>query len=424
MFLNESKIVTTYDAAKTEAAYLYEAVLEANDAFHDISMKMIKCEHYCIVNEDANMLAEAEEQAKKSFKEVIANLLKKIKDALVNFKNFMMEQLTKLGKLIAKAFKSAVSGTVNLIGGIKGLKKAKKDVETIISWNSMDDMLDADFDDEVYNEASKYDGLKEKLNSSNEKIQSGVEKMGDAIDAKQAVTESKGIFEKLKAAVAKLNFFKANAEKAAREGNEQEAHKKLTAVSTKISKAFAKIRNAFKVAAAAVWGAIKATGAAIANTTKKAAGAVKSKVQKAPAEEAVAESVMPEIFLEDVIYNAEDSILSENTNIMTPVYLLYQSYTGHSMRRFAQLEDSFKKMANESDRRRLIGRIKRSISAAERALDMSNLAQFKRIMTSGTGEGLVRLVAQNLPACKKKTNEYLTKLQELEKKVEAKKFDK
>jgi len=400
MFLNESKIVTTYDAAKTEAAYLYEAVLEANEAFHDISMKMIKCEHYCIVNEDANMLSEAEEQAKKSFKEVIANLLRKVKEALVNFKNFMMEQLAKLGKLIARAFKSAVSGVTKLVGGIKGLKKARKDVETIISWNTMEDMLDSDFESDSYNEAE--------------------EVAGEDVDAKQAVIESKGIFEKLKAAISKLNFFKANAEKAASEGNEQEAHKKLSAISTKISKAFAKIRNAFKVAAAAVWGAIKTAGKAIANTATKAAGAVKSKVQKAPAEENVAESVMPEIFLEDVIYNVEDSMLNEETNALTPIYLMYEAYTGHSMKRFAQLEDSFKKMTNEADRRRLLGRIKRSIATAQDALDDSNLGRFKKIMTNS----MVQIVLKNLPTCKAKTKQYVAKLVELEKKVEAKKFDK
>jgi len=411
MFLTETVNNKTvkYDEAKIEPGFLYEAVLEANEQYHDICMKMIKCEHHCIVTEDAKMLSEAEEEAKRSFKEVIVNLLKKIKEALVNFKNFMVAQLAKLGKMVARVVSAPVRGVIAIVGGIRTLRQARKDIEAIISWNG-DNPDDWVIEGEYYEEAEDV--------------------AGEAVDAKQAVNEAKGIFEKLKVAVSKLNFLKSSAEKAANEGDEHQAKAKLAAISSKISKAFAKVRNAFKVATMAVWNAMKTAGKAVADTSKKAAGAVKAKVgKKAP--EAVAESVetneveAPEIFLEDMLYffSANDS-LTESTNVMTPVYLLYQSYTGHSMRRYAQLEDSFNKMKNEGDRRRLKGRIRRSIASAEKALDTSNLGQVEKLLkpTAIPGAGIVKVVAKNLPACKRKTNEYLEKLRSLLKKVEEKKF--
>jgi len=143
----------------------------------------------------------------------------------------------------------------------------------------MEDLLDTDFESDAYNEAE--------------------EAAGENVDAKQAVNESKNIFGKLKAAVSKLNFFKATAEKAAREGDEHQAHKKLSAVSSAISKGFAKIRNAFKVAANAVWTALKAAAQAMTagakkagNAAKAAASNVKAKMSKTEAPKNESKSIL------------------------------------------------------------------------------------------------------------------------------------
>lgn len=60
-----------------DATYLYEAAIEANDQYHDLCMKMIKCEHVAIVNENQSMLAEADESFKVKLKKILDNLLKK-----------------------------------------------------------------------------------------------------------------------------------------------------------------------------------------------------------------------------------------------------------------------------------------------------------------------------------------------------------
>jgi len=256
MFLNEDKIMSTYDAAKADASFLSEAILEANEVYHDICMKMIKCEHYCIINENSKMLAEAEEEAKRSFKESAMALLKKIKEAIINFGKWLVEKLRQAFAWIAK-IPANISGAIK--GSLKKLKKAEADVDAI---NAANDPIELKFESTAnYNEAAEVEE--------------------ETVDAKTGTGIAKNIITKLKAATSKLNVFKRSAEKAATEGeNPQENHKKLSAISSAISKAFARIRSAFSTAIRVIVNAFKAAGAAVANTAKKAKNAVASKMPK------------------------------------------------------------------------------------------------------------------------------------------------
>jgi len=81
MFINESvETKNIYlNEATADASYMYEAILEANDAYHDLCMKMVKCEHTCIVNEDSQMLVLAEAEFAENAKKIATQLIEKFK---------------------------------------------------------------------------------------------------------------------------------------------------------------------------------------------------------------------------------------------------------------------------------------------------------------------------------------------------------
>jgi len=56
----------------------YEYLIECQNYMHELDMKMIKCEHHCIVNEDSNMMILAEEEYKNKLAEIIKAIWQKI----------------------------------------------------------------------------------------------------------------------------------------------------------------------------------------------------------------------------------------------------------------------------------------------------------------------------------------------------------
>jgi len=71
----------------------YENLLEAQNCIHELEMKMIKCEHYCLVNEDSNLLLEAENDFKEKVKSTIKNMVSKflefIEEVRIKWTSFM-----------------------------------------------------------------------------------------------------------------------------------------------------------------------------------------------------------------------------------------------------------------------------------------------------------------------------------------------
>jgi len=56
----------------------YEYLLEFQQEMHELDMKMIKCEHHCIVNEDSNMMMLAEEEYKNNVTAALKAIWNKI----------------------------------------------------------------------------------------------------------------------------------------------------------------------------------------------------------------------------------------------------------------------------------------------------------------------------------------------------------
>jgi hypothetical protein len=75
MFINEGNSNKYFEEATANPAYMYEAIQEANEAYHDLCMKMVKCEHAAIVNEDTSMLAEATGDFKEKVKRIAQTIL-------------------------------------------------------------------------------------------------------------------------------------------------------------------------------------------------------------------------------------------------------------------------------------------------------------------------------------------------------------
>jgi len=112
MFINESvENKNTYlSEATAEASYMYEAILEANETYHNLCMKMVKCEHTCIVNEDAQMLTLAEAEFIEKAKATAKQLWEKFKAFCSKMYDTMLSGLAKAAKLLAVAKKENGTG--------------------------------------------------------------------------------------------------------------------------------------------------------------------------------------------------------------------------------------------------------------------------------------------------------------------------
>jgi hypothetical protein len=129
MFINENTANVFYKEATADPAYMYEAVLEANEAYHDICMKMVKCEHVAIVNENTELLAEAEGDFKAKVKKVLDTLLAKfmafIDRVKAEWSKLWASVLSKLVSTEKVKFMKEVldsSPTVNLTCHLEGLR--------------------------------------------------------------------------------------------------------------------------------------------------------------------------------------------------------------------------------------------------------------------------------------------------------------
>jgi hypothetical protein len=88
-----------------------------------------------------------------------------------------------------------------------------------------------------------------------------------------------------------------------------------------------------------------------------------------------------------LLNETEAMILSEETNIETPVYIAKEYLTGRSEGRIKQLEDDYKHCDTPAKKKRLIGRINRSISVVTKIQDPSFWGKANEIATGATAVG-------------------------------------
>jgi hypothetical protein len=89
MFLNESIESTGLVSNETS---MYEAILEANNAYHSLCLQAVKYEHQAIVSEDAQLLREAEE----GFMTKLKNIAKTLYQKFISFINRVKAEWSKL----------------------------------------------------------------------------------------------------------------------------------------------------------------------------------------------------------------------------------------------------------------------------------------------------------------------------------------
>jgi len=100
----------------------YEYLLEFQQEMHELDMKMIKCEHHCIVNENYNLLEEAEDEYDNSFIDKIKKLWDKIvtfvQEFIIKIRKILMKLIERFKKLKNRlkniVFKEAVEETKNI----------------------------------------------------------------------------------------------------------------------------------------------------------------------------------------------------------------------------------------------------------------------------------------------------------------------
>jgi len=95
MFINENNHTINNNKYLNEAVaepyYVYEAILEANEAYHDLCMKMIKCEHTAIINENNYLLEEAEEEFKIHKDNIFRKLVERFQAFCAKIYDTMLE---------------------------------------------------------------------------------------------------------------------------------------------------------------------------------------------------------------------------------------------------------------------------------------------------------------------------------------------
>jgi len=136
----------------------YEFMLETQQYLQELDMKMIKCEHIAIVNEDSNMITLAESEYKLKISEVVRNIWNKILvllgNVIIEFNNFIIKArtafsqtkfITKQIEVQAKSYKEKFgddhTGYDLLIDIWKGIKKNKKYRHTIENPRTLLDLL-------------------------------------------------------------------------------------------------------------------------------------------------------------------------------------------------------------------------------------------------------------------------------------------
>jgi len=93
----------------------YENLLEYQNILHDLDMKMIKCEHVCLINEDTNTLLLAEEEYMSKLKATLKTIWNKIIEKLEEFIILMRKMINKFRNtfLLSKEFKASFDSVIN-----------------------------------------------------------------------------------------------------------------------------------------------------------------------------------------------------------------------------------------------------------------------------------------------------------------------
>jgi len=120
MFLDETLNTSLdFDTLMSES---YENLIEYQNEMHELDMKMIKCEHTCIVNEDSNMQMLAEEEYNSKLAATFRAIWNKIVIKIQEFIIFISKQINKFR--IRFKIKNNNIPTANMIND--ALKKSKK----------------------------------------------------------------------------------------------------------------------------------------------------------------------------------------------------------------------------------------------------------------------------------------------------------
>jgi len=173
MFLDETLNTSLdFDTLMSES---YENLIEYQNEMHELDMKMIKCEHTCIVNEDSDMMMLAEEEYKNSVISAVKAVWNKIVLAIQKFIQSLRSVILKARqKFASKEVKAQIEKTINDPNTRNELKKV------------------------FYNKAQKvkYFGVIEHMSEFESKLTTAVNSLKNnftkeaAMNAKEQLTES------------------------------------------------------------------------------------------------------------------------------------------------------------------------------------------------------------------------------------------
>jgi len=100
----------------------YEYLLETQNYIHELDMKMIKCEHHCIVNEDTDMMMLAEEEYSSKLAATVRAVWNKI---VIKIQEFIISISNTINKFRTRSkIKNNVAPSASKINEI--LRKSKK----------------------------------------------------------------------------------------------------------------------------------------------------------------------------------------------------------------------------------------------------------------------------------------------------------
>jgi len=144
----------------------YENLLEAQDSIYELEMKMIKCEHVALINEDVVMLEEAENDFKSRIKEIIKKMVSK-------FLEFIEEVRVKWSKFMANIARRFLDEIVyrEMIASVKEEEiTAEIDISNITDIRKIFiDIMEMNWSDKEVSFEDKLKYLEGKENSTKEK---------------------------------------------------------------------------------------------------------------------------------------------------------------------------------------------------------------------------------------------------------------
>ena len=114
MFLDKVEKSFDLESLVTES---YENLIEFQENIHELDIKMIKCEHTAIVNEDSEMMMLAEEEYKSKLQATIKAIWNKIVITIQNFIIFLNKMIAKFRNrfTVSKNLKSSIEKAVEVL---------------------------------------------------------------------------------------------------------------------------------------------------------------------------------------------------------------------------------------------------------------------------------------------------------------------